>query len=173
MERRGIPSQVRKEYSIVKEYSKNIKDHVENGVGLILKGPVGTMKTSMAVAVLRNYLDMDGGGLFVPMSSLLDNIFTLKERNREDWLKYEERLRGTGILVLDDLGAEYHQDWVMSKVDAIISERYNRMKPIIVTTNLSNDQLKGKYAERIIDRLRATAKMINFTGDSLRESVAI
>ena len=170
MEKRGIPAQIRKEYSQVKTYAAHIKGHVRSGTGLILKGPVGTMKTSLAVAVLQKCIQDGGSGLFVPMASLLDNIFTLKERNKEEWLRYEDRIRNTGILVLDDLGAEYHQDWVLSKVDAIISERYNRMKPIVATTNLSDGDLKGKYAERIIDRLRATAKVVNFTGKSLRET---
>lgn len=128
------------------------------------------MKTSLAVAVLQQNIRNGSGGMFVPMSSLLDNLFTMKERNKEEWIKYEESLRKSSILVLDDLGAEYHQEWVLSKVDAIINERYNRMKPIIATTNLSNTELKGKYAERIIDRLRATSKVINFTGTSLRET---
>lgn len=161
---------MRKEYSQIKAYAGHIRGNVEAGKGLILKGPVGTMKTSLAVAVLQKCIQDGGSGLFVPMASLLDNIFTLKERNKEEWLRYEDRIRNTGILVLDDLGAEYHQDWVLSKVDAIISERYNRMRPIIATTNLSDGDLKGKYAERIIDRLRATAKVINFAGKSLRET---
>ncbi|HML33822.1 ATP-binding protein [Sporomusa sphaeroides] len=170
MEKRGVPAQVSKEYCQVKKYVESIREHVEAGVGLILKGPVGTMKTSLAVAVLQHYIQVGGYGLFVPMASLLDNIFTLKERNKEEWLRYEDRIRSTGILVLDDLGAEYHQEWVLSKVDAIISERYNRMKPIIITTNLSAKELKGKYAERVYDRLKSTSKVINFAGSSLRES---
>ncbi|MEN6566361.1 MAG: hypothetical protein ABFC57_08665 [Veillonellales bacterium] len=97
----------------------------------------------------------------------------MKERNREEWIAYEDKVRTTGILVLDDLGAEYHQEWVLSKVDAIISERYNRMRPVIITTNLSDKALTGKYAERIIDRLRSTAKVIKFTGKSLRTDAEV
>jgi DNA replication protein DnaC len=153
----------------LKEYSRNIHNNIADGIGLILKGPVGTMKTTLAVAIIRSYIDSGGACQFVPMPSLLDNIFTMKASNMEEWIRYERALRDTPLLVLDDLGAEYHQEWVLSKVDAIISERYNRMRPIICTTNLSNADLKGKYAERIIDRLRSTSKVINFKGDSLRK----
>lgn len=129
------------------------------------------MKTSLAVAILQQFLQEGGSGLFVPMANLLDNLFTMKERNRAEWVAYEEKIRNTGILILDDLGAEYHQEWVISKVDAIISERYNRMRPIIVTTNMSAAEIKGKYAERIYDRLKSTSLVINFDGASLREAV--
>lgn len=171
IEQRGIPGQVRSEYSRVKNYAAHMAENVENGVGMILKGPVGTMKTSLAVAILQQYLQEGGSGLFVPMANLLDNLFTMKESNRAEWVAYEEKIRSTGILILDDLGAEYHQEWVISKVDAIISERYNRMRPIIVTTNMSAAEIKGKYAERIYDRLKSTSLVINFDGASLREAV--
>jgi DNA replication protein DnaC len=169
IEKQSVPNQIRERYSEIKSYTAKLNENIHDGIGLILKGPVGTMKTSLAVAVLQQHLSLGGSGLFVPMVSLLDNIFTMKERNKEDWIRYEEKIRNTGLLVLDDLGSEYHQEWVLSKVDSIISERYNRMRPIIVTTNLSDKELTGKYAERIIDRLRSTAKVINFTGRSLRK----
>lgn len=170
IEHRCVPQQVRDEYREVKAYADNLKNYIRDGVGLILKGPVGTMKTSLAVAVLQKSLADGYGGLFVPMASLLDNIFTLKAKSVEEWANYEQRIRETGLLVLDDLGAEHTEGWVQTKVDAIISERYNRQLPIIVTTNLSNDQLQKTYAARVIDRLRSTAKMITFRGSSLRET---
>lgn len=171
MEKRGIPTQIRTEYGQVKSYAAHIVENIEKGVGMVLKGPVGTMKTSLAVAVLQKYLQDGGNGLFVPMASLLDNLFTMKERNKAEWVVYEEKIRSTGILVLDDLGAEYHQEWVLSKVDSIVSERYNRMKPIIITTNMSADEMKNKYAERVYDRFKGTSKVVNFKGGSLREAV--
>ena len=170
LERKGIPPQVQSQYAQVKKYVCDMQKNWSDGIGMILKGPVGTMKTSMAVAVLIEHLKAGHSGLFVPMVSMLDNIFTMKARNKEEWLAYEDRIRNTGLLVLDDLGAEYHQEWVLSKVDAIISERYNRMKPIIITSNLTSKGLKGKYAERVYDRLKNTSKVINFSGDSLRDS---
>lgn len=170
IEQRGVPIQVRSEFAEVKAYAGNLKDNIRNGIGLILKGPVGTMKTSMAVAVLQKSLTEGFGGLFVPMASLLDNIFTLKAKSVEEWANYEQRIRETGLLVLDDLGAEHTEGWVKTKVDAIITERYNRQLPIIVTTNLGNKELNNTYAARVLDRLRSTAKMVAFRGESLRET---
>lgn len=167
MERRQIPAIVREQYASVKQYSDNLRKNIDGGTGLVLCGPVGVMKTSMAVAILQESLRQDLGGFFVTMASMLDNIFTLKGDERDE---YERKLRNTGVLLLDDLGAEHHEGWVKTKIDAIISERYNRMKPVIITTNLLPEELKNTYADRIIDRLRSTAKMITFRGDSLRET---
>ena len=168
MESRGIPGLVKSQYGAVKQYANQLSDHAKKGIGLILAGPVGTMKTSMAVAVLRQHLESGGGGRFVVMVSLMDTLFTLKETNREEWASFEAKLRDTGLLVIDDLGAEYEKGWVLNKVDAIISERYNRMRPTIITTNLTPDELAGKYAARVIDRLRSTSIFVEFKGESLR-----
>ncbi|MCL6558045.1 MAG: ATP-binding protein [Firmicutes bacterium] len=168
IEKVGVPESVREQYGQVKEYAVNLKENIAEGRGLLLKGSVGTMKTTLAVAVLQEHIARGGSGLFITMSSLLDNIFTLKARNPEEWANFEQRVRETPLLVLDDLGAEYTEGWVLTKVDAIISERYNRCRSVIVTTNLTAEQLRGVYAERVIDRLRSTLKVVNFSGRSLR-----
>lgn len=175
IERRGLPdnANIRQNYLKVKEYAKNLDWNLKRGVGLILAGNYGTMKTTMAVAVLRECIAQGHGGLLVPMCSLVDNLFTMRTLNREEWARYETRIRSTPLLVIDDLGSENtDQSWVLSKVDSIITERYNKMLPVIVTTNLSKDELKNTYSARIIDRLRNTSKYLAFDADSQRRSLA-
>lgn len=165
-----LPLQISDAMAGVMQYIEELELNVKNGRGLILMGPVGTGKTSAAIAVLQYGLKRDYGGMFIGMSSLLDTIFTTKERNREEWIEFERRLRETTLLVVDDLGTEKPDGWVQIKLDAIISERYNRMKPVIVTTNLDAKELKNTYSARIIDRLRQTNRSLAFPGPSLRET---
>lgn len=162
------PLHLRKQVNAIVEYRENLIENFREGMGLILMGPVGTMKTTAAVSVLMESLSQGLGGYFIVSASLLDEIFTLKASNMEEWVAFERRLKETSLLVWDDLGAEYSEGWVQTKVDAIISERYNHNKPTILTTNLSSEELKGRYAERVIDRLRGTCQVITFAGKSLR-----
>jgi len=171
IERRGLPQDdtIRKNYAEVKDYAANLAENIKNGYGLILTGGYGTMKTTMAVAVLRAHIDAGGYGLFVPMCSLMDNLFTMRDLSREEWARYEKRIRSTQLLVLDDLGSEdTGRDWVKAKADSIITERYNKMLPIIVTTNLTQDELLNTYSGRIVDRLRNTSKCLTFGTGSQR-----
>ena len=92
--------------------------NVAEGRGLLLKGSVGTLKTTLAVAILREHLILGGSGLFITISGLIDNIFTLKAKSTDKWVKFEQQIRETPLLVLDDLGAEYTEGWVLTKVDA-------------------------------------------------------
>lgn len=169
VEKRGVPIHLQKQFGQVKDWTDNIESNLENGIGMVLKGPVGTLKTTLAVAALQYHLLRGKSGFFVPMVNLMDTIFTLKEKNKAEWLQYEERIRGASLLVLDDFGAEYDNRWVNSKVDAIINERYNRMLPVIMTTNLTAKELEGAYTKRIYDRIASVSQVVNFEGESLRK----
>lgn len=171
---KGLPAEmsIRTNFFVVKGYADDLSENIKNGIGLLMMGEYGTMKTTLAVAVLRKWLDEGHGGMIVPMCSLLDNLYTMRTLNKEEWAKYEQRLRSIPLLILDDLGGENtDQSWVLAKVDSIITERYNKMLPVIATTNLSKSELMGTYSGRIMDRLRSTSKILVFKGHSQRESV--
>lgn len=169
--RQGVPEQSREPWRRVKAYILDITRKLDKGEGLILVGGVGTMKTTMAIAVLRALIDARNAGYFIPMSSLLDTINERRERRDSSLIQLETRIRQTPLLVLDDLGAEYDHTWVQCKVDAIVAERYNRMKSTIITSNLAPADIKDRYQARIFDRLRATNELIIFKGESLRQTV--
>ena len=170
IEKRGLPESlnIRGNYKKVKRYAEQIQYHVEHGIGLILAGNYGTMKTTMAIAILRQWIDDGHGGLIVPMCSLMDNLYTMRILNREEFAKYDRRIRNTPLLVLDDLGGEDADGWIKGKVDSILIERYNKMLPTIITTNLTQDQMAGTYSGRIMDRLKNTSIYLAFNEDSQR-----
>ena len=171
IEARGIPRELRQPVAVVREYAEKLPSHLAAGEGLVLRGPVGTLKTTLAVAVLQYCLQLGERALFLTMPSLIDSIFSAKAVSPEDWLRFESRLRQVPLLVLDDLGAEWGSSYVTSKIDAIFSERYNRKKSTSVTTNLAGQALRSRYPDRIIDRLRETTQIITFnTEESLRLS---
>ncbi len=78
-----------------------------------------------------------------------------------------------GDIILDnsygkDVGAEYGSDWIGCMVESIVVERYNKMKPIIITSNLSSKEINNRYSQRIMDRLKATNEELVFMFESLR-----
>lgn len=172
IEKRGIPdnANIRENYEAIKKYAADLEDNIKRGYGLILSGHYGTMKTTMAVAVLRQWIDSGHNGLIVPMCSLMDNLYTMRIMNREEFAKYDKRIRSTPLLVIDDLGGENNEAWILSKIDSIITERYNKMLPVIITTNLTRKELEGTYSARVMDRLRNTSNYLAFNADSQRRT---
>ena len=129
------------------------------------------MKTTLSVAIMRVQIARGGSCYFIPMTTLMDEIFTRHAMNKEDCVRFEQRIRTTQLLVVDDFGSENTDvGWVRSKVDSILTERYNRMLPCIITSNLTFEEMKGTYEMRLIDRLRHANMALMFTGESLRKS---
>ena len=151
----SFPKENSEAYAVVKHYVDNLEVNLKSGKGLILRGPAGTGKTSIAVSILKEVLALKRGCMMISMPSLLDIMLTLFNGDRVAFLNYEQKLRNIPLLLLDDFGAEYSKsDWVYKKVESIIIGRYHDMKPIVLTTNYNNDQTKDHYSERVIDRLR-------------------
>lgn len=165
----SFPKENAEAYDVVKKYSNNIRDNLDFGKGLILRGPAGTGKTSIAVSILKQAMALGKGCLMISMPNLLDNMLTLSKGDNVAYLNYEQKLRNIPLLLLDDFGAEYSKsDWVSSKVESIIIDRYNRMKPIILTTNYSDTWTEENYSQRIYDRLRGEYAVAIFNGASHR-----
>lgn len=159
---------------MIYRYAKNINKYVADGKGLILSGSYGTMKTTLAVCVLRQWIETGGTGLFIPMCSIMDNLYSMKARSIEEWMRFETKLRETKLLIIDDLGGEdVSAPWVLSKVNSILTERYNRKRTVIITTNMTKDELVDTYSGRLIDRLKATNFYIAFNAKSKRKGLDI
>ena len=165
----SFPKENSEAYAVVKHYVDNLEANLKSGKGLILRGPAGTGKTSIAVSILKEAMKLGRGCLMISMPNLLDNMLTLSKGDNVAYLSYEQKLRNIPLLLLDDFGAEYSKsEWVASKVESVIIDRYNRMKPIILTTNYSATWTAENYSQRIYDRLRGEYKEAIFNGASHR-----
>ena len=164
-----FPKENTEAYRIVSDYRQNLEQNLNTGKGLILRGPAGTGKTSLGVCLLKEALAIGKGCLMLSMPNLLDNMLTLSKGDNVAFMSYEQKLRNIPLLLLDDFGAEYAKsEWVSAKVESIIIDRYNRMRPIILTTNYSEGWTKDHYSQRIYDRLRGEYQEAIFMGVSHR-----
>lgn len=76
------------------------------------------------------------------------------------------------IIYLDDIGTENISVKFGEKrlvFPEIVDEAEKKGKLLIITSNLSIEELKEKYGIRTIDRLRAITTVVLFKGESLRK----
>jgi len=120
-------------------------------MAFIFGGP-GTGKTHMAVATALRWINARGWGCkFVVVSDWLQDIKT--GFNDQTAANALHRAREAKLLIFDDLGAEMATDWVRDTVYSVINHRYNEMKPTLVTSNLTPDEISSKYHDRLASRL--------------------
>lgn len=142
--------------------------------GLLIYGAAcGTGKTTLANAMcnLVNYLfdsvySQDRKTVY--RTSAI-NLVKMYSDNPEQY----KRMVSQELLFVDDLGTEpvnikiYGNEF--SPVTELLYNRYDWQRWTIVTSNLSDEQLKERYGTRIDDRLREMFDRILFQGKSYRK----
>lgn len=84
------------------------------------------------------------------------------------------RARKVRVLVIDDLGREYadqHGRW-LSELDLLIDDRHEARLRTVMTGNVTPEEFKARYGERIADRIRQDGRVSICNGASLRRAVA-
>ena len=133
--RNGLGTVLMQVRSFVREFPA--ADHA----GLLLVGDTGTGKTHLAVATLKALIDKGHQGVFFDYQNLLDRIRAGYDSasGASDREAYRSAL-DSEVLLLDDLGSHRVTEWVEDTVTSIITYRCNHKKPLIATTNLSDDE---------------------------------
>lgn len=152
-----------------KKYYSNWSKMYEDNIGLLLFGDVGTGKTFFAACIANALID---DGVPVMMTNFSKIINALSGFNIEDKNAYINSFNNYKLLIIDDLGVERQSDFAMEQVYNIIDNRYKNGQPVIVTTNISIEDIKNpadiKY-KRIYDRILEMTIPIKVSGQSRRE----
>lgn len=130
--------------------------------GLLFTGQVGSGKTFLACCIANALLKKGNPVLFAVVPDLLDQIRSTYDtgRNNEELTEFDllEQARQVPLLILDDLGAHNYTEWTKNKIYSIINYRLNHRLPVIVTTNISPEDLEGYLGERTTSRLLEMCK---------------
>lgn len=76
------------------------------------------------------------------------------------------------LLIIDDFGMERGTEYALEQIYSIVDSRYRSQKPLIVTTNLTLDEIRHPQDTahaRIYDRLLEMCVPISCIGVSLRK----
>jgi DNA replication protein DnaC len=126
---------------------------------VVLMGGPGCGKTHLAIATMRAMVQNDklnspAAARFVTAPELLMEIRRTYGRNDgQDETDIIERHAKLSLLVLDDLGAEQATDWAVTMLYLIIDRRYRDLRPTIITTNLSLQEIEQRLSMRIASRM--------------------
>jgi DNA replication protein DnaC len=162
---------------VIKEYP--VEGRTE-GRGILFMGPVGVGKTHLAVAILRELVQLYGiEGLFYQSGSLLKEIQdSYNPISQTSELRVLAPVFDAEVLVLDELGASKPTDWVRDTLLQIINTRYNDKKLTIFTTNYLDDRvsekketLEDRIGVRLRSRLYEMCKTVMIEGDDYRRKL--
>ena len=163
-----IPNGLEKHYELLNKFVKKFPNtEIKNFVFL---GKVGTGKTYLASSVVGELNKNKVLTVFLT-SNELNSIFLKMHRQEIDRELIFDILTACDLLVIDDLGTEpLYNNVTAEYLLAIISERLDKNKHFIITTNLTTGEILNRYNERFLSRIsdKKHTAIIPFNGKDLR-----
>jgi DNA replication protein DnaC len=80
----------------------------------------------------------------------------------------EPGCRKTGLLLLDDYGAETSTDFAWEGLQRLLDYRYRERKPVGISTNLTPEEWTKRYGDQMLSRLSEGGRIIRMTGRDRR-----
>ena len=135
---------------------------------LLLVGNTGLGKTHLSSAAAGVIIERGFDVKFAKAQNMLSEFDSWqfhRERGSDD---PTERYFSCDLLIIDDLGTEISNSFTVSCLYNIIDTRISRKKSMIVSTNLSPQELRRRYADRITSRLFGEFTVLLFEGRDVR-----
>lgn len=142
-----------KEYDEVASWLGN-----NNGKGLLCIGNCGRGKTMLCYRIIPILLNH-----FMHKCVCCYDAIDINTQIDEMKAKY--------LISVDDVGIEsdyIHYGVRRQPFAELVDVAEKRGNLLLLTTNLTTDELLAKYGVRVIDRLRRITKVVHFIGESLR-----
>jgi DNA replication protein DnaC len=138
---------------------------------LMLRGDVGTGKTVAACWSLRRAA-LQGESVAFRKSGEVTRLSGFAAGADE-----LRMLKGVGLLVIDDVGAESLNEWGRALLVELLDYRYEENARTVLTANPPWEAPDGKpslvsrLGQRIVDRLRQGGRVVELEGRSMRRTV--
>ena len=137
---------------------------------LFFYGTVGTGKSFLSGCVAKELMDQGSSVIYFSSTALFEKLSQMSfDYNAKDELAdlYED-LYSCDLLIIDDLGTKLTNNFSSSQFFSCLNERILRKKSIIISTNLSLQELRDRYSDRIFSRITSNFKLCKITGPDIR-----
>jgi replicative DNA helicase len=154
---------------IAYRYAENFPRFKEKGKGILFYGTVGAGKTFISACIANALIDQGYPCLVTNFARLTNTISGMFDGKQE----YIDSLSRFSLLVIDDLAAERDTEYMNEIVFNIIDSRYRSGLPLIITTNLTAQELSNPAQiskQRIYSRLLEMCIPIEIKGKDRRKT---
>lgn len=124
---------------VAKNYADHFEEMKKRKKGLLFYGTVGTGKSFHAACIVNELIDKGYSCMMTNFARLVNTIQGMFEGKQE----YIDRLNKFDLLVIDDLSAERDTEYMNEIIFNIIDSRYRAGLPLIITTNLTAEEIKN------------------------------
>ena len=157
----------RKCVEICRNFIQNFKQDYHN---LFFYGTVGTGKSYLSGCVAKELLQAGHSVIYFSSSGLFDTLarYSFDIKAKETLYNFYKDLYNCDLVIIDDLGTEVTNSFVASQLFSCLNERHLRRKATIISTNLSLEELRDRYSDRVFSRITSNYTICKLTGPDIR-----
>ena len=157
----------RKCVDVCHNFVQNFKQDYHN---LFFYGTVGTGKSFLSGCIASELLQSGHSVIYFSASGLFDTLarYTFNAGAKEALSGFYEDIYSCDLLIIDDLGTEMTNTFVASQLFSCLNERHLRKNATIISTNLSLEELRDRYSDRVFSRITSHYDLCKLNGPDIR-----
>ena len=134
---------------------------------LLFTGGHGLGKTFLSACIARAVADNGFSVVYDTAGKLFSDFEAVKfGGNQQDLTR---KYLQCDLLIIDDLGTEMTTQFTQSVLYRVLNDRLLENRPMIVSTNLSDQALRQRYSAPIASRLLGAFEVCLFLGQDIRQ----
>ncbi|HBM9260226.1 TPA: ATP-binding protein [Citrobacter freundii] len=160
---------------VCQAYASRWPERLQKGGGLVMCGKPGTGKNHLALAIARHAITEHQSSVVFTTALKIAREYKStwskgSSRTEDDVIRYFTK---PDLLIIDEVGVQFGSDAEKLIMFEIINTRYERMKPTILISNQTREELAEFIGERALDRMSdGGGCTLSFTWDSYRSKGA-
>lgn len=156
-------------FAAVKKYAQEFD--VETSPSVAMFGGTGLGKTHLSSAMAGVIIE---GGNDVYYTSAMNMFSDFEQKRFGSSAGYDttgdvSQYFNCDLLIIDDVGTEIANQFTVSCLYNVINTRLNKKKPTVISTNLTRDEFRKRYWDRIASRVFGEFLVLPFMGKDIRE----
>lgn len=156
---------MKRNLAFCKEYAQSF---AADSDGICMSGGTGLGKTHLSLAIADTVIKKGYNVIYVSAPEIL------RQLEREYYGKADTdtmvSLTRCDLLILDDLGAEMEKPIYTSLLYELVNSRISRGLPMIINSNLSMNEMRQRYQDRVCSRIISFETLV-FIGQDVRRKL--
>jgi len=153
--------------NLCQNFVQNFKQDYHN---LFFYGTVGTGKSFLSGCIAMELLEKGHSVIYFSATGLFDTLarYTFDSKAKGELQSFYEDIYNCDLLIIDDLGTEVTNSFVSSQLFSALNERHLRKKSTLISTNITLEELRDRYSDRIFSRITSNFDLCKITGPDIR-----
>lgn len=151
------------------QYLDSYHNYVLNGIGIMYIGEFGAGKTMLSCLTAKALIRLGYDAFFTTFQGMAQ-MFTAGWKSQSDKALFEQRVVGSQVLVLDDIGKEFRTKTNMNEAlfDHVLRQRVINARPTFLTANENQDSLRHGYGSAVISLISERSIVQTVEGTDFR-----